>query len=91
MSIPGTLQVSISQRPTILKVSSNQKLDPNDEEAFKGAMAMGAKFAAYAPHFKAPLQPDESVSSMLKILTNASIEKGDGGAFISHLGNKQWL
>ena len=54
-------------------------------------MAMGAKFAVYAPHFKGPIQPDESVGSMLKILENASIKKGDGGSFISHLGNKQWL
>lgn len=54
-------------------------------------MAMGAKFAAYAPHMKGPIQPDESVDRMLKLLTNASIEKGDGGTFISHLGNKQWL
>ncbi|CAF9936945.1 MAG: hypothetical protein HETSPECPRED_010508 [Heterodermia speciosa] len=65
--------------------------DLSDEEALKGAMAMGAKFAKYAPHMKGPIQPDESVSSMLKILGNASIEKGDGGSFISHLGNKQWL
>lgn len=57
----------------------------------KGMMAMGAKFAAYAPHMKGPIQPDESVDRMLKLLTNASIEKGDGGTFISHLGNKQWL
>lgn len=66
-------------------------IDLSDEEALKGAMAMGAKFAKYAPHMKGPIQPDESVSSMLKILGNASIEKGDGGSFISHLGNKQWL
>ena len=54
-------------------------------------MAMGAKFAGYAPDFKGALQPPESVEKMLQLLTNASIEKGDGGSFISHLGNKQWL
>lgn len=57
----------------------------------KGAMELGAKFAAYAPHFKAPIQPDESVKMLLDLLRNSSIEKGDGGSFISHLGNKQWL
>lgn len=54
-------------------------------------MALGAKFAAYAPHFKGPIQPDESVSKMLELITSASLEKNDGGSFISHLGNKQWL
>ena len=54
-------------------------------------MALGAKFAAYAPHLKGAILPDESVDRMLKLLANASIEKGDGGSFISHLGNKQWL
>ena len=63
----------------------------SDEKSMKAAMAMGAKFAAYAPHFKGAIQPDESVRSLLKILQNASIAKGDGGSFISHLGNKQWL
>lgn len=57
----------------------------------KDVMALGAKFAVYAPHFKAPIQPKESVDSVLELFTNASIEKGDGGSFISHLGNKQWL
>ena len=66
-------------------------IDPSDHEALKGAMALGAKFAQYAPHFKGAIQPEQSVDSMLKLLTNASIEKGDGGSFISHLGNKQWL
>jgi hypothetical protein len=26
-----------------------------------------------------------------KVIDNASIEKGNGGDFLSHLGNKQWL
>jgi NAD(P)-dependent dehydrogenase (short-subunit alcohol dehydrogenase family) len=50
-----------------------------------------AKFAKYAPHFTGPITPEESVKAVLKVIDNASIEKGDGGAFISHLGNKQWL
>ncbi|KAL8916072.1 MAG: hypothetical protein Q9208_008726 [Pyrenodesmia sp. 3 TL-2023] len=68
-----------------------KKEDPSDEEARKGMMALGAKFAAYAPHFTAPIQPDESARQVLKLFKNASLEKGDGGSFISHLGNKQWL
>jgi len=55
------------------------------------AQAMGAKFAAYAPHFKAPLTPEESVTAVLGVIAEKSVKNGDGGQFISHLGNKQWL
>ena len=66
-------------------------IDLSNEENLKGMMAMGAKFAGYAPHLKGAIQPDESVGLMLNLLNKASIEKGDGGSFISHLGNQQWL
>lgn len=55
------------------------------------AMEMGMKFAVYAPHFTRPLTSEESVDAVLGIIASKSVEKGDGGAFISHLGNKQWL
>jgi hypothetical protein len=37
------------------------------------------------------LTPEESVTAVLSVMNKASIANGDGGAFISHLGNKQWL
>jgi hypothetical protein len=49
------------------------------------------KFATYAPHFKGPISAEESVKAVLSVAKRASVEGGDGGAFISHLGNKQWL
>ena len=49
------------------------------------------KFAAYAPHFKGPITAEESVKAMMVVVERASVKGGDGGAFISHLGNKQWL
>ena len=52
---------------------------------------MIAKFAAYAPHFKGPISAEESVKAVMGIAQKASVEGGDGGAFLSHLGNKQWL
>lgn len=52
---------------------------------------MAGKFAAYAPHFTAPDTPQESVNTMLKLFERSSIENGNGGTFVSHLGNKQWL
>ena len=52
---------------------------------------MMARFAGYAPHFKGPFTPTESVEHVLSVIDKASVEKGDGGAFLSHFGNKQWL
>ncbi|KAB5536209.1 hypothetical protein GE09DRAFT_1141760 [Coniochaeta sp. 2T2.1] len=50
-----------------------------------------AKFMQYAPDFKGPITPEESVTCMRKVITEASIEKGNGGNFLSHFGTKQWL
>ncbi|KAI9797714.1 MAG: hypothetical protein M1833_005375 [Piccolia ochrophora] len=56
---------------------------------------MGQKFGAWAsvhaPDFAGPISTEESVKAMLKVVENASVEKGDGGSFVSHLGNKKWL
>jgi hypothetical protein len=52
---------------------------------------MMAKFASYAPHFTGPITPEDSVKHILSVINKASIEAGDGGSFISHYGNKQWL
>lgn len=51
-------------------------------------MAMAAKFAAYAPDFKGPISPEESVSHIMAVIENASVERGDGGSYVSHFGNK---
>jgi hypothetical protein len=50
-----------------------------------------AKFKAYAPHFTGPETPEQSVSALRSVIANASIEKGNGGDFLSHFGTKQWL
>jgi hypothetical protein len=52
---------------------------------------LGAKFAAYAPHFKGPITPQESVEHVRRVIEMKSVEAGDGGTFVSHFGNKQWL
>lgn len=50
---------------------------------------MGAKFASIYPHFKGPITPAQSVPLMKKVIDNMTIE--DSGAFLSHLGSKEWL
>ena len=56
-----------------------------------GLQGMMGKFMGYAPHFKGPATPEVAIQAVKNVWENASIEKGDGGAFLSHLGNKQWL
>ena len=49
------------------------------------------KFGKYAPHFAGPITPAVSVEMCLNVLDKGSVEKGDSGAFLSHMGTKQWL
>lgn len=49
------------------------------------------KFQKYAPHFKGPDTPEISVKAVLSVVRNSSLENGDGGAYLSHFGTKQWL
>ncbi|OTA96539.1 hypothetical protein M434DRAFT_8737 [Hypoxylon sp. CO27-5] len=52
---------------------------------------MMRKFGEYAPHFKGPIMPEESVKCIVNVINNASVERGDGGLFVSHFGNRQWI
>jgi len=54
-------------------------------------MGMMGKFVQYEPSFKGPVSPEVSVTAVRSVIENASIEKGNGGDFLSHLGNKRWL
>lgn len=59
-------------------------------EQLESIQPMLAKFQAYAPHWKGPITPEESIKAMISVYENATPEK-DGGAFLSHYGNKMWL
>lgn len=61
------------------------------EEDNKKQLVRDMKFLAYAPGNKGHLTPEEAVKDVLKVAENASLANGDGGAFLSHFGNKQWL
>ncbi|GAP91821.1 putative related to protoporphyrinogen oxidase [Rosellinia necatrix] len=52
---------------------------------------MLAKFGKYSPTFAGPVTPTESVAAVLSMVENASVAKGDGGRFLSHFGDRQWL
>lgn len=61
------------------------------EEQQKGLASMAAQFQKYAPHFKGPITPEESVKQVISVYEKASLANGDGGSFVSHFGTKQWL
>ncbi|KAF2421186.1 NAD(P)-binding protein [Tothia fuscella] len=61
------------------------KLQP---ESYPGGMM--AVFKDYAPGFTRPISPRKSVEMVLDVVGKASVEK-DGGGFVNHYGNKQWL
>ncbi|KAI9036248.1 NAD(P)-binding protein [Aspergillus affinis] len=61
------------------------------EEQKPALQRMLASFQAFAPYFKGPASPEESVKDVLSVINNASVERGYGGSFISHFGNKQWI
>lgn len=63
---------------------------PMSEQAIQGAQAMGAMFQEYAPDFRGPITPEQSVEMCLDVINKATVETY-GGAFVSHFGNKQWL
>lgn len=51
---------------------------------------MVGAFKEYAPTFEGPITPHKSVEMVLKVIDEATLEK-NGGGFVSHYGNKQWL
>ncbi|KAI1654477.1 NAD(P)-binding protein [Daldinia decipiens] len=86
----GILFFSIS--PGVVATDGqNAAGDNKSEKELENRQKMFDKFAKYAPHFKGPMTPEESVKLVMKVIYNASLERGDGGSFVSHLGTRQWL
>ncbi|KAJ5766318.1 Short-chain dehydrogenase/reductase SDR [Penicillium nucicola] len=83
----GVLFLAVS--PGYVATERNNAGAPEGEEGKIAILVQ--KFVEYAPHFTRQLTPEEAVIAVLSVMDNASIANGDGGAFISHHGNKQWL
>jgi hypothetical protein len=62
-----------------------------DEETGAKLAVQGAKFLAYAPHYTGQSLPVDSVRDVLSVVEKSSLENGNGGTYVSHFGNKQWL
>ncbi|KDN70402.1 putative short-chain dehydrogenase [Colletotrichum sublineola] len=62
----------------------------NDNSSVGECHATGGHIEQYAPGFKSKA-PEDAVKDVMKVIYESSLENGRGGAFISHLGSKQWL
>ncbi|SPO03145.1 related to protoporphyrinogen oxidase [Cephalotrichum gorgonifer] len=82
----GVLFFGVS--PGVVDVGHFDNVTPEQTQGLGEVMG---RFAAYAPHFKGPTPVDEAIRTVRSLVEKASIENGYGGAFVSHLGNKQWL
>ncbi|KAI1360744.1 putative short chain dehydrogenase [Xylaria arbuscula] len=82
----GILFISIS--PGVVDVGHYDNCTPEQIQGLQGFLG---KVTTYAPHFKGPISTEESIRHIRSVWEKASIENGDGGAFVSHLGNKQWV
>lgn len=61
------------------------------EEQKEKVAKLGSKFVNYAPHFTGPSTPADSAKAVLRVMNEASLEKGSSGALVSKFGNKQWM
>ncbi|KAK6077425.1 short-chain dehydrogenase [Seiridium cupressi] len=64
---------------------------PETEEIKKRLDEMFAIAKKHAPHWEGPITPKASVEAVLSVIEKASVDGGDGGSFVSHYGNKQWV
>ncbi|KAF2215525.1 hypothetical protein CERZMDRAFT_36021 [Cercospora zeae-maydis SCOH1-5] len=76
-----------SLSPGVVNTQTTTELS---EEQMNAMGKMFAQFRGYAPDFAGPISAEESVRLQLEVIRRATVEEF-GGAFVSHLGNKQWL
>ncbi|KAK8073098.1 short chain dehydrogenase [Apiospora saccharicola] len=81
----GVLFLCVS--PGVVDTGNYADFTPKQLEGVGGMMK---KFAEYAPHWTGPITPEESVRAVRSVWEKATVEE-NGGDFISHYGNKQWL
>ncbi|KAK8039619.1 short chain dehydrogenase [Apiospora rasikravindrae] len=82
----GVLFLSLC--PGMVDVGRYNNVTP-EQQAGLGRLMQS--FKEYAPHFEKPATPEEAIRDVIKVWETSSIENGNGGAFLSHKGNKQWL
>ncbi|RCI12732.1 hypothetical protein L249_1065 [Ophiocordyceps polyrhachis-furcata BCC 54312] len=82
----GVLFMSIC--PGMVETGHHKDATPEQMKSLGGLVQ---KFMQYAPHFTGPATPEAAIKDVISVWERASVENGDGGSYVSHHGNKQWL
>ncbi|RDA93283.1 hypothetical protein CP533_2048 [Ophiocordyceps camponoti-saundersi (nom. inval.)] len=82
----GVLFISIC--PGMVETGHHKDATPEQMQSLGGLVQ---KFIQYAPHFTGPATPEAAIRDVISVWERASLENGDGGSYVSHHGNKQWL
>ncbi|KAF2682326.1 NAD(P)-binding protein [Lentithecium fluviatile CBS 122367] len=85
----GVLFLSIC--PGMVEVGHFSHISTAKPEEQAALLGMIEKFKRYEPTFEGPITPEESVKAVLSVIESASVEKGYGGAYLSHFGTKRWI
>ncbi|KAJ6541814.1 hypothetical protein B0H19DRAFT_958375 [Mycena capillaripes] len=67
----------------------NTSMLPTSSEAVEEMRLLMEAIKKWAPGFKGPISPEESVKMQLEVINRWTVEQS--GEFVSHFGNKQWL
>ncbi|KAI9658934.1 MAG: hypothetical protein M1821_001894 [Bathelium mastoideum] len=86
---PSSRILFLSLSPGV--VATNESGVPPTPEQLEGMKAMFAQFKEYAPDFTGPISAQTSVEMVMRVVEEKSVEKGDGGRFVSHKGDQRWL
>ncbi|KAH7302815.1 hypothetical protein B0I35DRAFT_485630 [Stachybotrys elegans] len=82
----GVLFLALS--PGVVEVGHHKDANQQQQAAL---WDLAKKFMAFAPDFRGPSTPDVACKAVVNVWESCSIEKGNGGAFLSHHGDKNWL
>ncbi|KAL7787154.1 hypothetical protein V8C37DRAFT_405014 [Trichoderma ceciliae] len=82
----GILFMSIC--PGVVETGHYKTATPEQMEKVGG---MFRKFVTSNPQFEGPATPEAAIKDVISVWEKASIEGGNGGTYVSHHGNKQWL
>ncbi|OAP62047.1 hypothetical protein AYL99_04250 [Fonsecaea erecta] len=75
----------------ILFISISPGVVDTAAAAAPGIEGLVQKFLKAAPNFPGPMTALESVEQVLSVVNSKSVENGDGGAVMSHHGDKNWF
>ncbi|KAH9905834.1 NAD(P)-binding protein [Xylariomycetidae sp. FL2044] len=85
----GILFMTLSPGVVDTAASSAEKLTESDKKRHQDFFALISTLVP--PEFKGPISPVTSATLCMEVINKSSVERGDGGSFVSHHGNRDWF